>query len=318
MIGLVEAVERNRHEHGAKAVDGREGPVEQAGAVLVDTRVHDHHVIDRLDDEAEHAADHEDPEQVEEVQLDEAAVSLGSAERAGFGGLLGLHVPQLALELALGDQRGVDGRGDDDEDEQSNAVIDEVVAKAVEHDLEKAAHDVHGNETVGDLRDVSAPVPEHEHAKGNVADGAHDEHDELENGERHRERDVVALAEELCAVLDERHHDEGHDHEHRCGGYEAVDTVELEDHGDLATLGGCGRFGVHGSPSWRRVWRGAGARGATWGSARGAWHRRVAPSYPEWRGLCPRCAVWRSSPFRPKRGKLFPGGRGLSPRKGLS
>ena len=145
---------------------------------------------------------------------------------------------------------------DDDEYEQTDAVIDEVVAKAVEHDLEKAAHDVHGYEAVGDLRDVPAAVLEHEHAKGDVSNGAYDKHNELEYGERHRERDVVALTEELGAVLDERHGDKCHDHEHRGGGDEAVDAVELEEDGDLAALCGCGGFGgAHGSPSWRGVWR---------------------------------------------------------------
>ena len=108
-VSLVEAVERDGHEHGAKPVDGGEGPIEHAGAVLVDSGVHHDHVIHGLDDEPEHAADHEDPEQVEEVELNEAAVALGASERAVLGGLLGLQVTELSLQAALGDERGVDG-----------------------------------------------------------------------------------------------------------------------------------------------------------------------------------------------------------------
>ena len=48
---LIEAVERDGEEHGPEAVDGAEGPEEQARAVLVHAGVDPDHVEDDLDDE---------------------------------------------------------------------------------------------------------------------------------------------------------------------------------------------------------------------------------------------------------------------------
>ena len=103
----MEAVERHGHEHGAEPVDGRERAVEHAGAVLVVSRVHHHEMVDGLNDEAEHAADHENPEQVEEVELDEAFARLVASQRAVLGALARLHVAQFALQRALFGERGV-------------------------------------------------------------------------------------------------------------------------------------------------------------------------------------------------------------------
>ena len=130
-------------------------------------------------------------------------------------------------------ERGVDGRGDDEKDEQAHAVIDEVVAKAqFEHDLKDEVDDAHAQERVGDLRHAPAAVPEDEHAEGDVAKRRDGHRHELDDGERHGERDVVALAEELGAVLGERYREQRHEGKDRERGDEAVDAVDLEKDGE--------------------------------------------------------------------------------------
>ena len=97
----MEAVERQRHEHGAEAVNGGEGPPQKAGAVLVVAEVDYEHMVDGLDDHPGHRGDDEDPEQVEEVQLDIAAAGLVQTEGAVLGLLARLHEAQPPLQLAL-------------------------------------------------------------------------------------------------------------------------------------------------------------------------------------------------------------------------
>ena len=52
---------------------------------------------DDLDDQAEYAADHEDPEQVEEVELDIALAREVSAQHALGGRLAVLEIAQATL-----------------------------------------------------------------------------------------------------------------------------------------------------------------------------------------------------------------------------
>ena len=89
---FVEAVEHHGHEYGAKSVDGAEGAKQHAGAVLVDARVIDRHMPNVLQDEAQHAADKEYPEQVEVVEFDVAFAGLIAAEHAFGGGVAVEHL----------------------------------------------------------------------------------------------------------------------------------------------------------------------------------------------------------------------------------
>ena len=66
----MESVECNGHKHGAHAIYGAEWAIQQTGTVLVDTRIYNNHVPDDLDNKTRDAGNHEDPEEVEEIQLD--------------------------------------------------------------------------------------------------------------------------------------------------------------------------------------------------------------------------------------------------------
>ena len=94
---LIESVEGNGEQHGAKAVDGAERAEQKAGSILVHARIDPRHVEDDLDDQAEYAADHEDPEQVEEVELDIALAREVSAQHALGGRLAVLEIAQATL-----------------------------------------------------------------------------------------------------------------------------------------------------------------------------------------------------------------------------
>ena len=157
-VRLVEAVERHRHEERAETVDGREGTEEQAGAVLVHAGFHHDHVVDRLDDEAKEAAHHEDPEEVEEVELDEALAFDIAAEHTDFGCLAVNHIAEVALQLALLAKRGVYGDGKRDHDDQLDRIGDDARIKTREHELEQDLHDGRGDEHMRDAHGVTAPV----------------------------------------------------------------------------------------------------------------------------------------------------------------
>ena len=68
---------------------------------MIYTGVNHDHVIDDLDDESEDAAHHEDPEQIEEVELNVALAFEVAPEHALFGRFLICEVAQTALEHAL-------------------------------------------------------------------------------------------------------------------------------------------------------------------------------------------------------------------------
>ena len=130
----MEAVERHGHQHRANAVDGAKRPEQQSSPVFVNAGVHHQHVIDGLDDKAKHAAYHEYPEQIEEVQGDVAATGGIKAERAVFRLLPGFHVAQLAAKLALAGERRVKVGLHDDQEHRHHGMGDHVGSQAVEHD----------------------------------------------------------------------------------------------------------------------------------------------------------------------------------------
>ena len=80
---------------------GEKGPHRRPARVLVVAEVDYEHMVDGLDDHPGHRGDDEDPEQVEEVQLDIAAAGLVQTEGAVLGLLARLHESQPPLQLAL-------------------------------------------------------------------------------------------------------------------------------------------------------------------------------------------------------------------------
>ena len=101
----MEAVEEHRHQHAATAVNGRERAEQQAGAILVAAEYDE--VEDGLDNEAQDAAHHENPEQVVEVQGDVALAGRVQPQRACLGGLAVFLVAQVAMQPALLGKGGV-------------------------------------------------------------------------------------------------------------------------------------------------------------------------------------------------------------------
>ena len=162
----MEAVERHSHQHRAHAVDGTKGPEQQSGTVLVNARVHYQHVIHGFDNKTEHAAHHEYPEQVEEVQGDVTASGGIKAERAVLCLLPGLHVAQLAAQLTLAGERGVEVGLHDDQEHRHHGMGDDVGSQAVEHD--GADDDVGQNEYhgLGAMGGMLAFVPQQADAEG--------------------------------------------------------------------------------------------------------------------------------------------------------
>ncbi len=90
---LAEAVERNRKQHGAHAIDGTEGSPQHAGSVFEHARIQNW-ANDAFHHKAKNGRDHENPEQIEEVERDVAFARLVEAK----GSLLGIH---LVLKLRL-------------------------------------------------------------------------------------------------------------------------------------------------------------------------------------------------------------------------
>lgn len=239
---LVKPVERDGEQHGAKAVDGAERPEQQAGAVLVDARFDVHHVEDDLDDEPEHATHHEDPEQVEEVQLYVALAREIAAEHAARRRHAVLQVAQVALELAFLAQGRVDARREAGEDAELDGRADEVHADALEHDVDEYLPHGHDDERVCPAPGVSTVALDERPAKDDERDGR----DECENrangrhgeGEREVGADEHALLPHGEAVQDDA---EVRPHERQCD--DAVERAERSVHADderdgLALLGG--------------------------------------------------------------------------------
>ena len=127
---LVEPVERNRHEHGAHAINGTERAIQQASAVLVDTWFHDYHVPSNLDKKAGDAGNHEDPEEVEEVQLDISFARSITAQCAVFSLRSPFKFMQASLQLAFLAQRRVRVRLQCDQNDHVDAWGDELARQA--------------------------------------------------------------------------------------------------------------------------------------------------------------------------------------------
>ena len=147
-VALVEAVERHGKNNGAESVDGGEGAKQQTGSVLIDARIDPGHVEDDLDDEAEHAADHEHPEQVEEVELNVALARGVTAQHAFLRRPALFHGAELFLELALLFQHGVDRRCQRDEDGELDEGACKLQADALEHHVDEYLAQSHHDEDI--------------------------------------------------------------------------------------------------------------------------------------------------------------------------
>ena len=133
-------------------------------------------VVHRLDAQAQDAAHHEYPEDVEEVEGDVAFAGFVAPERAILGGLARLHVAQLAAQLALLGKRWVQVALHHDEEHGHDAVGDQAPAQAGQHDVAQHHAHKHGDHGVGDLRGVAALVAQQ-------ADAEHGEHGGQYRGE---------------------------------------------------------------------------------------------------------------------------------------
>ena len=202
---------------------------------------------DYFDDETEDAADHEDPEQVEEVELDIARAFEVAPEHAARGGLAVLKVAQVALQLALLVKRGVDGNREGDEDDELHARADELGADALQHheheDLDDGRRDKHVRHERGAPPVVAQQCDAKHHEGDGVGNRDNDADGEDDDGEGRVEVDA-----EAGGVGDERpapkHHKEGEDRR----GNDAVDkaqhTVDPGGERQLARLFGRGSAGV--------------------------------------------------------------------------
>ena len=209
----MEAVERQRHEHGAEAVNGGEGPPQKAGAILVVAEVDHEHVVDGLDDHPGHRGDDEDPEQVEEVQFDIAAAGLVQAEGAVLGLFARLHESQPPLQLALVGQRRIHPDVGRDEDEGAGAEEPQARVHAEQQQIGGEGDDEPYGHGLGDEAGapaVAAQKAEAENAGGQGAEaGGQRERDVQDDGEQ---RVVgVGLLDEDGSHLGERVDHFGHD-----------------------------------------------------------------------------------------------------------
>ena len=210
---VVEAVERQRHEHGAEAVNGGEGPPQKAGAILVVAEVDHEHVVDGLDDHPGHRGDDEDPEQVEEVQFDIAAAGLVQAEGAVLGLFARLHESQPPLQLALVGQRRIHPDVGRDEDEGAGAEEPQARVHAEQQQIGGEGDDEPYSHGLGDEAGapaVAAQEAEAENTGGQGAEaGGQRERDVQDDGEQ---RVVgVGFLDEDGSHLGERVDHFGHD-----------------------------------------------------------------------------------------------------------
>ena len=88
------------YEHGEAETSMSHEELEKAYDGTLN-KVCDHEVVDGLDDEPQDAADDEDPEQVEEVELDVALALEVAAKHVNARCLAVNHVAELALDGAL-------------------------------------------------------------------------------------------------------------------------------------------------------------------------------------------------------------------------
>lgn len=244
---FIEAVEHHGHEHGTKAVDGAEGAKQHTGAVLVDTRIVDGHMPDILQDQAEHAADKEYPEQVEVVELDVALAGFIAPEHALGGGVAVEHLLQAALQLALLAQRGVDGGRKCDEDAELDGRAQQEGPDALEHHVNQKLDDGKRDKDIGQTGGIAALVLDEVKAKDDQDDGTGSrEHDAGDNQSDRDERVIAELGGGVA--VDERGDDlphKGADRRERAhAGQDAQDGVYLNDEGDLLDLRGAGDAGV--------------------------------------------------------------------------
>ena len=184
----METVERNGHEHRPNTVDRRKRSIQKTRAVLVDARFNNGHVIDDLDNQTEYATHHENPEQIEEVQLDIAFARLVAAEGSVFGTLARLKVGQLALKAALFRKRGVDIRQQGDEEHQMQHFIEARAMQARKHDLAHHNGDVDRYENFGRNTRTATAIAKHAHAQNNGHNRANARKSDLDYGDNERRR----------------------------------------------------------------------------------------------------------------------------------
>ena len=177
----METGERNSHEHRPNAVNRRKRPIQKARAVLVDAWLNDGHVVDDLDNQTEHAAHHENPEQVEEVQLDVAFARFVAAESSVFGAFARLKVGQLALKAAFFRKRGVDIRQQGNKEHQMQHFVEARAMQARKHDLAHHDGDVDCHEDFGRNARAATAVAKHAHAQNNGHNRANARQGDLHN-----------------------------------------------------------------------------------------------------------------------------------------
>ena len=138
---FIKAVERHRHEQGAKTVDRRERAKEEAGSILINTRLHHNHMPDGLKHQANNATCDKYPEQIEEVEANEPLACLVTAKHGIACGLAIDHVAQAALQLALLAKRWIDGDREGDENRKLYGRSDEMRPDTAKHHIDDDLND---------------------------------------------------------------------------------------------------------------------------------------------------------------------------------
>ena len=225
-------------DHRAAAVDRGERPPQQSGAVLPFAPYHQ--VVEGFDHQAEDAADHEQPEDVEEFQLDVALAARIAPEHA-FGDCLLVfaalvHAPEGVLQAAFPQQPRIEHDGQGHENRQLDHRRDQVPVDADERQGEHAVGDGQGDDGVRPSRRVLAAVAQQEDAEDDHA-GRGDEHDaDLDAGQ---DEGQVQHVDDGVSAQDA--HDAANRDEDECGdGDDAVqqdeDAVDAGDEGQAAVV----------------------------------------------------------------------------------
>ena len=235
----MEPIERHGHEHGPKAIDGRERAEQHAGTVLDLARLHHHEMEHRLDDQSQHAAHDEDPEDVEEVQGDVALPRLVAAERAILHLFARLQVAQQALQFALLGKRRVDVARKGNEQHHDNGEKDKVGVDAEQHHVAEDARHGQCDERLGRLGRVPPLVAQKADAEDDEQhrqQDQHPHHHERDDGGRHG----LVFECTFTEHADDDEHDERH---HGCGRNAAQQAQNAEQlHQDRQLLPVDGRL----------------------------------------------------------------------------
>ena len=144
--------------------------------------INHNHVIDDLDDESEDAAHHEDPEQIEEVELNVALAFEVAPEHALFGRFLICKVAQTALEHALFSKRRVDRDGECEQNEELDDARDEIGSNAGQHHVEEQLYEGGCKQQIRPAPGVTAAILEEGTAE-------HDEAHRVDNRDHDAQRD---------------------------------------------------------------------------------------------------------------------------------